>query len=495
MIEGTINSLNNYFFKIKNQLENLHAHSFTTEDYYHLIDKLIIFNNRVYENFKVLLKKFTDNPNELNPSEENFSNYYSDLEIYFPYFSIFRQIIGFLTNTKNISINSGIFILLNYFMTKLEEDTNFIIYPSFQLGCGYLNLNTILDKFSIKLKGFNGYELPIFSIPFLNNEEIFFNSTITHELGHYIEEKFKIYNSIEKELIDDFYENPDIRNILIDRYEKRKKEEPMADKWYLTQQIKSGVFEEYIKRLKKWVKEIISDIIGLKIIGLPYFFGFIKTVLINYPDSPGSDEHPPPWLRFYFLNEEIKENYITTIKKIAIENPDINIGKLFMEDIKVFENYFNKVKANQFENKIKLIECNIISNLNYKDPIINVFQQLYSKSQFKIYQYNEENKNQIITLVKLLNNYITPNEIIDIRSRKSKPADILNILNAGWLFYVYLIDSHYKLFNISKFDFHKTPIYQQKLNNLILKAIELSQIHYDAKTKYNQIIKNKEEHE
>ena len=62
----------------------------------------------------------------------------------------------------------------------------------------------------------------------------------------------------------------------------------------------------------------------------------------------------------------------------------------------------------------------------------------------------------------------------------------MNILNASWLFYIYLIDIHYELFNTSKLSFKETPIYQQKLSNLVLKAIELSHIHNYTKDKYDQ---------
>ena len=492
MIEIALDSLNFYFFKLSKELEELQTATSPTEGYLYLTKELSKFNHKIYENFIELIKDKESLFKKKGKKYQLFSKEYKDFEIYVSYISVFKKAITYLKNTTNIITNPGINILINYFINKIDSNTKFIIYPDFKLYCSYMNFSKLLKEFPPSLRGHDIVDLPVFFLPSLNKDEIYFTSTITHEIGHYIEEKFDIYGKLKESLAKNIYENENIKNIILKKFAEEKALDPIANQDFLFEELKTEIIKVWISRLSKWIKEIISDIIGLKIVGLPFFFGFIKTFLTIRSDAFGSKDHPPPWLRFNYLYNEIKKNILLDITNFTLkwkiktnEEKELNFEYLIKNDLNMFKEYFQEVKSDQQILKYKT-ELEIIESIDVNSQINPLLNNILDKCNISEYEYENENKEEIFDLIKLVINYITPNEIIDIEKKNSKPANILNILNASWLFYIYLIDIHYEIFNISKHDFEETPLIQQKLSNLILKAIELSHIHNYTKEKYNQ---------
>ncbi|MFW9880024.1 MAG: hypothetical protein ACFFG0_43675 [Candidatus Thorarchaeota archaeon] len=382
-------------------------------------------------------------------------------------------------------------ILIDDVTDKIDKTTKFIIFPYFQLGCGYINLKTLLDKFPDRFKEIGVFNLPIFSVPFLNNNEIFFNSTIAHEIGHFIVDNTEVLQVEESNITQNILENPKIKEKIIIKMQKIMDENSDLDKNLECLRLKGVVTKKYFEKIKQWIKEILSDLIGIKIFGLPFLFGFIKT--INHSEAEyGSSQHPPPWLRFNYLYKEYENNFMKKIKNFEFENnknnAKMNFGNMIQEDLKILKDYFNKVKNGHppivYEIELELIE----KSVNFKKLISDILKK-NSNLELLSYDYDRKNKTEIMKLLKKLLNYITPNEIIDIKKEKTYPAAYRNILNAGWFFYLYLINNHYELLNFKEHNLSNRPEVNQRLNNLILKAIELSNIHKISKSKLEKIIK------
>ncbi|PWB52626.1 MAG: hypothetical protein C3F06_08740 [Candidatus Methanoperedenaceae archaeon] len=87
----------------------------------------------------------------------------------------------------------------------------------------------------------------------------------------------------------------------------------------------------------------------------------------------------------------------------------------------------------------------------------------------------ENFKKEIPALVLSIEHFITPNEIIDIYERTNKPANLISILNAGWIFYLTRKEKLFENLKDNTLEGKLTII--SKLNDMILKAIELSQAH------------------
>jgi hypothetical protein len=87
-----------------------------------------------------------------------------------------------------------------------------------------------------------------------------------------------------------------IRHIAEVRLEKEQKHERDLE----IDDVLIECFDEWIgKKITPWMKEIVSDLIGLRIFGLAYFFAFLDT--ISQTQAIGGTDHPPTELRLTFL--------------------------------------------------------------------------------------------------------------------------------------------------------------------------------------------------
>jgi hypothetical protein len=113
---------------------------------------------------------------------------------------------------------------------------------------------------------------------------------------------------------------------------------------------------------------------------------------------------------------------------------------------------------------------------------------LIKKDIIKQYSFNNrENVNDIVYLMKLLEEYIIPCE-----NERSEPINIISILNASWLFYLFKMNEHFERFGVDVNNFSyemadKKMLVNQKLQNLLLKAIELSKIKEQLKNIINMV--------
>ena len=323
----------------------------------------------------------------------------------------------------------------------------------------------------------------MFLIPYFNHEDILSNIALGHEVGHYIEEKYKIWIKINRALENrDIFDINKISHIIKEKLEETPKRSHETEK-IRSIRIRIDMYDKWVKQITRWGKEILSDLIGLKIFGLAYFFALFEILYIKDPESLGDDNHPPTWIRLRYLIRQIKNDIEGHIDKIILKLDDNsrdinNIGLEIKERIRYIEENFSE-KKEEMKDKLKEEALKIIES-NSVEKIINTMIHIIVKAEIiEEYSYgNYSNIEEINELIDSLKEYIAPNEIVNVKTKISKPANIISIINASWFFFICKLNIHYELFDIKEAEYESKAKIHQKLNDLILKSIELSKIHY-----------------
>lgn len=478
-----IDSINFYFYKLRLQIDELQSYSYFTEDQYKLISKLKKFNKKFQKKFLneclVISKNLKSGTNETEIYED--INEY--ISWYFQYFKLFNTYLSVIRSAENIKINQGIYLLIENFTKKISEKSRFIIFPKFSINYGYFDISNNLNKFTSVLNEKNIKDFLIFQIPSFNQNEILNNSILGHEIGHYIEEK----NSLSATLINSMTKlkvltKNKIDHIAKEKFDSEKKlEKDLEYSDYLFE-----FYQNWIdKKVVPWMKEIFSDIIGLRIFGLAFFFASFDT--FSQTQSFGGVNHPPTSLRLKFLINDIKKTISNNLDKFKLEfnnekgeKEELSSGLHKKIDFIEKKNLAEIKSDNQVnETTIKIFETEELS-----ERIYEIVNDLVKNGIIKEYSFSsEENIREIIYLMILLEEYIIPNE-----NEISKPVNVISIINAGWFFYLFKMGAHYKRFGVDldvlTYEMiDKKMLVNQKLHNLLLKAIELSKIQEQLQNK------------
>lgn len=499
MLDQILNLIDLYFYKLKNQIKELLSYSYISNDYSILISKLQNHNEKIKDHFIEKTKLIREQLRSRKEDELSFEkDDYNEIAFYFEYINSFNFFISNIRNSRNINIHQGNFILTKEITKYISKDSNFLIlqYPrGVSINYGYIDISKYLNKFNKFSKEKEVKDFLLFFIPYFNQEDIFDNSALGHEIGHFIEEKYGISTQIIDFLISkQILHKNEVENIV-----KSRNSHILEQEWedqIIYDTFITPFYNNWVKKTKLWIKEIVCDILGLKIFGLPSFFAFIDIMFLTNPEDPGDDEHPPDWLRIKYLIREIRKTIYNDLEKLNIEEENKsklkgqekiidNLGKRIQKRIDFIGEEFSK--NNQITtNGLDLIVINIIDSEEVQEKIDEILDKLVKDRSIKEFNYTDEKTKEIILLIKLLKEYITPNEIVDTHKKESRYADIITILNSGWFFYLYKLKIHYGLFNVKEEEYEEKSYIQQKLNNLILKAIELSNIHKEAKEKLNE---------
>ncbi|HHT9126307.1 MAG TPA: dCTP deaminase [Candidatus Brocadiia bacterium] len=212
--------------------------------------------------------------------------------------------------------------------------------------------------------------------------------------------------------------------------------------------------------LKNWTEVIVSDIFAMMALGPSYLFALVE-----------------------FLTTQ------GTLEGYNCDNPSgaFRIGNLLrvIEDLGFTKNLGDAVKI-----RINGIETNVRAlRKKQKTPIQESLERCLSiegdgigreifnmvKESTKGFAYDPRKLlYEVPELVKLMGNLIPPIELFDVEGRSSKPANIISIMNAGWIVYLTKLTDVYKNFSVETED-EKAQIFDI-LNRHLLKALEVNEI-------------------
>lgn len=201
MLSHIIKSIDFHFFKLKNLFEELQSYSYFTKDYRKLIKYLKKYLKEKYEEFIGISKSIRESVDNSDETYDS-SNYKSLADFFLLFIEIFNFFIQNIRNSKNTQFHPANFILIKKFLVK---DAKFLILPLSEnsINYGYSNSLEVFQKANEKynLNEFNDKIaiFDLFVIPHFNQKDIFMNSSLGHEIGHYREKKHNLYKQIEKE--------------------------------------------------------------------------------------------------------------------------------------------------------------------------------------------------------------------------------------------------------------------------------------------------------
>ncbi|MGQ9720219.1 MAG: hypothetical protein ACUVXA_02730 [Candidatus Jordarchaeum sp.] len=332
--------------------------------------------------------------------------------------------------------------ILENVIKKFQGDVHLIVSLKGENIFSYINLlatlkvilKNALDKEEMKnLDEDSPQHILLFLLPLLGKENILLNCLIANQIGNYIVEHNKIFPDIIKnEILSNFYKIPQPNNIL--KFRENELESVLN-------------VEQALESIKFWIIIIASDLLAIHMFGPSYLFAFSKYIF----HANTLRLRVPLKTRLKIMLEEIKKsNYI--------KNEEIR------KEIEKLEEYA-KYETSGIEKKL----LDLIPKLKMK------IENLTKGKKYSIQIFEEE----VPFLVSSLLNFIPPNEILDFKNKISRPARIISILNAGWILKLTQIDNVYQLLN-AKTREEKSQV-DIKLNSLIQKSIELSEIHRKMK--------------
>ncbi len=169
-----------------------------------------------------------------------------------------------------------------------------------------MDISTNLNKFTKVLNEKHVIDFLLLQIPSFNQNEILNNSILGHEIGHYIEEKLKLSVDLINLMIEQrILTKEKIDSLIKEKFDReRTYDKDLEYTDFLLEEFHKWVYDKIIS----WMKEIVSDIIGLKIFGLAFFFATVEAFSLT--QSTGGKEHSPTYLRVKYLIEDIKNTII-----------------------------------------------------------------------------------------------------------------------------------------------------------------------------------------
>ncbi|MBS7249751.1 MAG: hypothetical protein KIH08_04035 [Candidatus Freyarchaeota archaeon] len=419
-------------------LERLRAEEFPTNTQEKVISLLLKISSNIYRKLAYLSEENVDLiklPPELQ--EQLTQILQINAERYNQLISFTYKISELLEASNIRHFPLGVHYALESIISDFQKDALIIVSLSNESNLSYLDLPTILgtilkyalDKEEmVKFRDDMCQHILIFNIPKLERDNLFLHSSIANRIGSYLLEYYDAFLKIvSSKNFSDFASFLSPFNL--EDLEKQEIE-------------KVRIAEQYLKKIKNWITTVASDLLLTQIFGPSYMFSFFKYTF----DTDNQESEVPLKSRLKIIIEEMKQlNYIRNVE--------------IRKEIEKIEKY---AIYDSFANKEVL---NLISKI--KEEI----KKITEGKRYTLELFEEE----VPFLISSISNLIPPNEILDFKRRTSRPAKIISILNASWLLKLSHINEVYKLLN-AKTSKEKSQV-DIKLDSLIQKSIELSEIH------------------
>lgn len=231
--------------------------------------------------------------------------------------------------------------------------------------------------------------------------------------------------------------------------------------------------------LENWLSELVADLLATRIFGPAYFFSLARLSLSLGTMDQHSITHPCSRMRLQMMLQELRNlGYLRKRKIDEIIYSELEKWATYLrEEVKPIS------MPPQSEPYCNIAESKILATKNTLMPKVN---QASIGESYDAKAFHAE----VSKLIELLNNGISPVEIKDQNKRSIKPASIVSILNAGYVFFLAHMDRLYSMLGSSQDTKFKGVA---KLNELLLHAMQASTIsqHWlDLQGKQSAIVEN-----
>ena len=262
------------------------------------------------------------------------------------------------------------------------------------------------------------------------------------------------------ELLDKTYLNKYVSKFL-ENLSKSKKAagstEIALDTFYPKEQLVPMFTEEFANIIRKWLDEIVSDIIGLYLFGPAFIFALTEFSISMQDVDKYAESHPPLFLR---------------LKSLMELYTDLGLNKELdkYSHVKKRIEYYNEIAKKSFETASENRQT--IRNIILERGTISLFKLAREAVEKKLNLSKEiYNIEDCEAAVFLFRNLLPGNELL-LKDKKTRPINPISIINASWIVRINYIDDLYKL--LPKND---PPSVRRILDQLTLKALELQEFH------------------
>ena len=362
-----------------------------------------------------------------------------------------HQLLGFIEGSDVNRAPGQLIPTLRRYTQSIFPESELVVRSKPELNYSYQDIAKPLKDLWEAFKGTpleqTGSLLPdllfVLSIPAVESGRILIHGVLAHELGH------ALYNEreIAKDLKQIRIKEDQVKGLTKAMFENQQKQGNPTPELQLRRQ----VTQEISARVNGWVKELCCDAIGIRLFGPALFFAEAHLLTSFRPIDKSSPTHPAPRLRVRLMIRMLKQLYPldkwrSELQEFSRAWDEVSAGQV------VWTNSYDQVALDAIDDAA----LDLISDAS-----------LTATSSLECYS-RERFITDVAGLVPLLLNLIPPGEIGD------KSASIAAIINAGW--YVYLCDFEAFRARLHAGDSDTRFAATAKLHELVLKALEISEI-------------------
>lgn len=354
--------------------------------------------------------------------------------------------------------------LFDKILADFKLETTLVFRPSPLYNYSYYPITKVVDEIN-KSQGYaeltKGEDIAVISFPSSEKNSALLHCSFAHELGHHLNETFSIADEIEpkvlelidKELIKQ-YAGKYLKALSKTRT-RIGKTEVTLDKFLLEEHVVSQKTEEFAKIIRKWLDEVVSDIIALHLFGPAFLFAIAEFSIARQDFKKYSEEHPPIFIRL--------KNLMSCFDELRLS-----------EHLKDYEHvmqrlqFYREISAETFESED--LTMSNIENMILERGITNLFEHAKNtinsrlKSSKKICDFAD-----VKHAVHSLKNLIPGNEVLN-KDLTSRPIDAVSILNAAWIVRINFIDELYNMLADTERDRVRSILHELTMKSLDLQA-------------------------
>jgi hypothetical protein len=427
-------------FKFKNRLEELKSEEYYSEEPKELISL-----------FERVIKQTIESLGKIDEDDQIAIKRVNTLLTFYHYCLDEIEHVG----ENNVPVE--ILPLIERILNKLNIKTTFVFRPSPLYNYSYYPISKIIGEIMIsqKYQPVEGKEIVVVSFPSCERNSALLSCNLAHEIGHHLNESFSIAREIEPKILEIL--DKDYLNKYVTKFIESLSPRVTLDKFYPRDQLIPMFTEEFAGILRKWLDEIVSDIIALYLFGPSFVFALSEFSLSSQDVDKYSETHPPLFIRLKNLMELFGElKLLDNLKQHAIVKKKIE--------------HYTEISQKSFEttteNKVT------ITNIILERGIVKLFELARGLVKAKINPkreiYDVEDCEKAISLFR---NLIPANEVL-LNRETSRPIDPISILNAAWIVRINFIDDLYAMLPKNG----KVAV-RNILDELTLKALDLQEFH------------------
>jgi len=297
--------------------------------------------------------------------------------------------------------------------------------------------------------------------PRTESRNILLHSIMIHELGHLVD----FQTGISKTVFDDLRIDRNSFNTLFKKERKREKTKP-EDVRMNEAELVQKLFDDCLKITEKWLKEFVSDLVAIHLLGPAYFFALYEMSILTDDMHKYSEGHPSSGIRLRVISEELHRMYLKNNNKLKHEGTRKLISKIH-QDLKESEKKKEFEPTGEAVDYFKVAYLTILPN--------RLLLQKSVRQKIKGFSYDVKRfNNEVELLFKDLKKGVPPCKFPSDGANKNKAASFTSILNAGWLAYFFGMDDFYSLVSATN-DSDKLRALDN-FNQLLFKAVESGHI-------------------